>query len=200
MKAYMILLAAGESRRFKEGQGNKLLCPFHGKPMYQHLADAVDGLPKGLLAGKAAVTRHPPIMDELGRRDYQIIENHDSALGISHSIHLGLGALGWMGEGPSAAEACCFAVCDQPYLTALTLGGFIEGWMDSGKGLGCLGFHGELGNPAIFSRPYQQELLALRGDKGGKSILRRHPEDVYVYEVEDVWELTDMDERILERV
>ena len=32
MKLTLILLAAGNSRRF---DGNKLLNPFHGKPMYQ---------------------------------------------------------------------------------------------------------------------------------------------------------------------
>ncbi len=42
MKLTLILLAAGDSRRF---DGNKLLTPFHGKAMYQYIVEEVAKLP-----------------------------------------------------------------------------------------------------------------------------------------------------------
>ena len=65
--------------------------------------------------------------------------------------------------------------------------------MRSGKGIGCLSCQGELGNPAVFSNRYREELLALEGDVGGRRIIRRHPDDLFLCEVEDGRELVDVD-------
>ena len=48
------------------------------------------------------------------------------------------------------------------------------------------------GNPVIFPKTLFEELMALEGDKGGKQIIKKHPEMVYkVYVTEQ--ELSDMD-------
>lgn len=146
MKLTLILLAAGNSRRF---DGNKLLTPFHGKPMYQYIVEEVEKLPDGLFDDKIVVTQYPEIMEDLGKRGYMVVENVQSSLGISHSIHLALEAA----ASPDGEEASyCFAVCDQPYLKAATIEGLIEGWKNSKRGIGCLCNMGEFGNPAIFRR------------------------------------------------
>jgi len=54
---------------------------------------------------------------------------------------------------------------------------------------------GALGNPAIFSKNYLKELLKLEGDVGGKRVIRRHIEDLYLHEVVDGLELVDIDVR-----
>lgn len=98
-------------------------------------------------------------------------------------------------------DVCCFAVCDQPWLKAETVRGLVEGFLRSGKGLGCLGCRERagdkirLGNPAIFAPRYRRELLALTGDVGGRKIIKKHPEDLYVFQVSDVAELEDVDTR-----
>lgn len=188
MKMALVLLAAGDSRRFG---GNKLLHCFEGKPMYRHLADQVAALSKDWFVRKMVVTQYPEIMDYMKERGYEVVVNQDSCLGISHSIHLALKALGEEEE----ETAICFAVCDQPYLKAATLEALLKGFLKSGKGIGCLCNMGELGNPAIFSSRYRDELLALKGDVGGKRVLRRHIEDLYLHEVEDGLELVDIDLR-----
>lgn len=181
----LVLLAAGDSRRFK---GNKLLSLFEGKTMYRHIVDQAETLP-GLFFRKIIVTQYPEIGEDLEKLGYEVVENHESILGISHSIQLALAALG------DTADAACFAVCDQPWLTAKTIEGLIDGWKRSGRGLGCLAHNGELGNPSVFSSPYFTELAALTGDRGGKRILRSHLEDVYLFEVENEQELRDIDTR-----
>lgn len=186
MNLALILLAAGDSRRFK---GNKLLSQFHGKPMYQYIAEEVEKLPDGIFDKKIVVTQYQTIMDFLKNYGYEVVENKNPGLGISHSIHLSLEVL------EHEETDYCFAVCDQPYLKAATIRDLVAGWRDSKKGIGCLCNMGALGNPAIFSRNYMEELLKLEGDVGGKRVIRRHIEDLYLFEVADGMELEDIDVR-----
>ncbi|WP_024347076.1 nucleotidyltransferase family protein [Lacrimispora indolis] len=186
MKLALILLAAGDSRRFN---GNKLLHEFNGKPMYQYILEEVEMLPDDLFDRKVVVTQYQEIMDCMKDHGYEVVVNMESSLGISHSIHLALKAL------EEEETDYFFAVCDQPYLKAATIGSLVKGWRDSGKGIGCLCNMGALGNPAIFSRNYLKELLSLEGDVGGKRIIRKHIEDLYLHEVPDGLELVDIDVR-----
>lgn len=186
-KVAFILLAAGDSRRF---HGNKLLSNFRGKAMYRHIADQVEQLPKEFFCRKILVTQYPQIAEDLSRRGYEVVINPDSHLGISHSIFLALLLLEEADEDTSAA---CFAVCDQPWLKKETIVRLLASWNDSGHGLACLCHQGDFGNPAIFSRSYWAELKSLRGDIGGKRILRNHPDDLFLCEVEDGKELVDID-------
>lgn len=182
----LILLAAGDSRRFR---GNKLLYHLDGKPMYRYMMEQIDRLPPELFAEKIVVTQYAPIMEAFGAAGYRVVENRESSLGISHSIYLGMTAL------VQKECAVCFAVCDQPYLKAETIIALAKGFHESGRGLGCLSYQGELGNPVMFASKYGEELLALNGDAGGKHVLRRHMDDLYLYEVLDGRELRDVDVR-----
>ena len=186
MKLALILLAAGDSQRFN---GNKLLHEFSGKPMYRYILEEAEKLPEKFFDRKLVVTQYPEIMDVMKAHGYEVVENRESSLGISHSIHLALNALS------DEETDFCFAVCDQPYLKAATIRNLVNGWRDSGKGIGCLCNMGDFGNPAIFSHHYSKELYELKGDVGGKRIIRRHIEDLYLHEVEDGLELVDIDVR-----
>lgn len=183
----LVLLAAGDSRRF---HGNKLLSDFQGKPMYRHIVDQAAQLPEDFFWQKILVTQYPEIAEDLERDGYEVLINRDSQLGISHSIHLALQAL-----GQSEADAACFAVCDQPWLRKETVEELLSAWRDGGQGLACLCHQGDFGNPAVFARKYWKELLDLRGDVGGKRVLRRHLDDLCLFEVEDGKELVDIDVR-----
>lgn len=182
----LVLLAAGDSRRF---HGNKLLHPFQGMRMYQHIIRQINQLPDDMFAKKIVVTQYPEIMEDLRNQGFHVVENHESTLGISHSIHLALQ------EVADQELAVCFAVCDQPYLRHETMEMLVRGWKQSGQGIGCLSHQGELGNPAVFSVDYRQELLALEGDVGGRRVIRRHLDDLFLCEVEDGKELVDVDIR-----
>lgn len=186
VRIVLVLLAAGDSRRFC---GNKLLYEVDGKPMYRHVTDELGGLPEGVFYRKIVVSQYEEILEDLAACGYEVIKNTESYLGISHSIHLALGAL----DGQE--DAVCFAVCDQPYLKGDTVRKLLDGWTDSGKGLGCLCYGMMDGNPAVFARRYEEELRKLTGDTGGKRVIRRFPEDVYRYEVDDEKELKDIDRR-----
>lgn len=184
MNMTLILLAAGDSVRFN---GNKLLYEINGKPMYRYIIEEIDQLPKGLFFRKLIVTQYDEILEWMKDSGYKIIVNRDSRLGISHSIHLALKELEYENTD------FLFAVCDQPYLKSSTIEALVNGFYESQKGLACLCFKGEPGNPAIFAGSYRRELMELTGDKGGKKIIRAHPSDVFLLEAESADELKDID-------
>ena len=184
MNMTLILLAAGDSIRFN---GNKLLYEINGKPMYRYIIEAIEHLPDGLFSRKLIVTQYDDIMERMKDSGYEIIANRDSRLGISHSIHLALKEL------EADDTDFLFAVCDQPYLQSSTIEALVRGFWESRKGLACLCFRGELGNPAIFSSRYRKKLMELTGDRGGKKIIAAHMSDVFLLEAEHPRELKDID-------
>lgn len=184
MNMTLILLAAGDSVRFN---GNKLLYKINEKPMYRYIVEEIDQLPKDLFSRKLIVTQYDEIMEFMKDSGYKIIVNRDSRLGISHSIHLALKKLEHVNTD------FLFAVCDQPYLKSTTIEALVNGFYESKKGLACLSFRGEPGNPAIFAGSYKGELMELTGDRGGKKIIRSHPSDVFLLEAESAAELKDID-------
>ena len=66
-------------------------------------------------------------------------------------------------------------------------------WAESGRGMGSLEFAGRPGSPAVFDERYRGELAELKGDRGGRQVMNRHPEDVFFYEAPDGRELMDVD-------
>lgn len=179
----LILLAAGFSRRYG---GNKLLTPWKGKPMYLWTLEKLEALATEHPDWNClVVTQYPEIEAVCQTRDILCLHNSGAEEGIASSIRLALS----QARGGHAV----FFVADQPELSLETLRGFLTGFFASGKGLGCLSARGRLGNPCVFSEDYYPELLALQGDRGGKAVIRRHPEDLYQYEVTNPAELEDID-------
>jgi molybdenum cofactor cytidylyltransferase len=61
------------------------------------------------------------------------------------------------------------------------------------KGIGCLSYEGVMGNPVIFQGKFVPELMALSGDVGGKTVVKAHPQEVFLYEAESEKSLQDLD-------
>lgn len=182
---HCIVLAAGFGRRFP---GEKLNALLDGKPMYRHVLDRLFVLQSERLCDVTLVTRPGALRDCPG----DAVFNLRAEEGVSSSIRCGLNAL------PADESPVAFFVADQPYLTAETLRAFFMHYPVCGKGILAASHNGEAGNPVVFSRRYEPLLRALSGDRGGKAVLLRHPEDTALFEVPDEKELTDLDEGIRE--
>lgn len=190
MRVGIIYLAAGNSRRFGT---NKLLYELQGKPMYQHLLLRLFHLCKDFPQWKiAVVTQYEEIYGQIAAMEkegfpVQAVFSPDSKKGAAYSIRAGIRAVG-QGTG-----ACAFFVADQPYLKEESAKNFLlEMEMRRAK-LGSVCHKGTAGSPAWFSKEYYPELLALSGDEGGRKILKKYPKDVCFFEIEDDWELKDID-------
>ena len=93
---------------------------------------------------------------------------------------------------PAAVEAAIFIPVDQPLLDPLLLRRQSALWR-SGADLVAPLVDGEMrGAPALFDRRYWPELLALRGDVGGRRMLVAHRDDVTLTPAEAHW-LMDVD-------
>lgn len=185
MPVAMVLLAAGDSRRFG---GNKLLAEVDGRLMYRHVADEVNAMPEDFFAKKIVVSQYDEILEDLGREGFETVKNNQSALGISYSVHLAL-------EQIPEHYAVCFSVSDQPWLTRETIRGLVTAFRKNTRGMVCASWEGMDGNPVVFSPEYRKELLALSGDVGGRRILMAHPEDVARFVAGSSRELVDVDEK-----
>ena len=185
MPVAMVLLAAGDSRRFG---GNKLLAEVDGRLMYRHVADEVNAMPEDFFAKKIVVSQYDEILEDLGREGFETLKNNQSALGISHSVHLAL-------EQIPEHYAVCFSVSDQPWLTRETIRGLVTAFRKNTRGMVCASWEGMDGNPVIFAPEYRKELLALSGDVGGRKVLLAHPEDVARFVAGSSRELADVDEK-----
>jgi len=170
MNISALVLAAGESKRMV-GQ-NKLLLPFAGKTI---VACAVDAILRANIAEVIVVLGHEAaaIQNALSERPLRFTFNADYNRGMASSIHAGLAAV-----SPSA-QAVMITLADQPLIQSEELNFLIAEFSHAtGKSIGVPAFNGQRGNPVIFDLRYRDEMLALQGDVGGKSILARHPEAV----------------------
>ncbi len=182
MKINLILLAAGNSNRFK---GNKLLAAVNNKPMYMNIFEKVLKVNFNKII---LVTRYEEIKESLLKQKVEVVMNYNSELGISHSIKLGI-------QKSDDADAYMFMVCDQPFITLDSIKALIDVYMKNNKGLACVKYEGNLGNPAIFSKKYKNDLMNLKGDIGGKYIINKNLDDLVIVKICKELELTDIDTR-----
>lgn len=190
MKVAMIYMASGFGRRFGS---NKLLAQLEGRPLYQHglicLQQAAARLmeQQGIETEIIAVSQYEEILREARRRGLTAVYNGGSAEGMAASLRLGTRA-----AAAGGAEAFFYFVADAPRLTPATLTAFAAGFLASGRRAGCVQSGGSRGNPAAFSRSCEEELLALRGDRGGRPLLEKYAAELWLFEV-PAGELRDID-------
>ena len=185
---YMIYLAAGLSSRYGS---NKLLEMVDGKPMFSHLLDILTIMKEEEphRYELVVVTAYDEIEDYVKELPVKVVRNQHQELGASYSIKLGLKACGEIGQH----DHVMFAVADQPYIQEDELFGFIHMYKRSYKGIGCLSYQGVMGNPVIFQGKFVTELMALSGDVGGKTVVKEHLQEVYLYEADSEKSLQDLD-------
>ena len=206
---HIIYMAAGNSRRFGS---NKLFYELDGKPMYRHLLDHLieikDRYNKLKKAGKkiknaesnnpvidiTVVTRYREILDYCSSiPDCHAVLSPDSEKGISYTIKAGIMAVQEQ-KKTSMQDYYMFAVADQPYLKSQSVIKLIDRVLKNtgGKRLAfSLRCGDAVGNPCVFNSSLIPQLLSLEGDKGGRSVAKKH-DCVYV-DIADERELMDID-------
>lgn len=115
-----------------------------------------------------------------------VVSNPDYRLGMSTSLRKGLEEL------KADCELFMVALADQPLTETETYNLLLEQARESDKGIAVPVYEGQKGNPIIFKRRYLPELLTLKGDVGGRALLKRHPEDIFYIEVRDPGVVTNV--------
>ncbi len=177
MKIDGIILAAGLSRRMGE---NKLLLPFLGKPLLRHVLDLALLLP---LASVVLVTTKETAARVHIPSEVRLVHNPCPEQGQSLSIRLAL--------QHSDADGYLFFPADQPLLDADTAMAVLA---QANPRCIVVPAHGGVpGSPAFFPAGFKEELMALRGDAGGRGVRERHPEACLYAEVGNASVLRDID-------
>lgn len=159
------------------------------------------------------VTRYREILDYCSSiPDCHAVLSPDSEKGISYTIKAGIMAVqeqkkkngvrqkkqekssGVSRNSAETEEYYMFAVADQPYLESQSVIKLIDKVLENTGGEQlvfslCCG--DAVGNPCVFNSSLIPQLLSLEGDKGGRSVAKKH-DCVYV-DIADESELMDID-------
>lgn len=175
-----LLMAAGNAERFGE---NKLLCAaIDGRSLIEH---ALDAIPQECFARVLIVTQYPEIAALAKERGFETLQNEHPERGQSGTIRLGTRAL-------SDCGAICFMVADQPLLRRETLTREVDFFSSHREHIVALGHNGVRGNPCLFPARFFPELLALEGDVGGSAVIKKHPDNLMLFEAPEK-EMRDVD-------
>lgn len=166
---HILYLAAGQSRRYGS---NKLLEMQNGKPLYRYGLDAIRTAMRNRKdCTLTVVTCWQEIADVCTADEIRCVPCPDSHLGISHSIRAGIRSC----EPLTPEDYLCFSVADQPWMTAESIGRLLDAASENPL-TACLSCGEQSGNPTLFLAVLAEELYGLEGDRGGKAVMRRHPE------------------------
>ncbi len=159
-KVALVLLAAGRSRRFNDG--DKLAEPFLDKPLAYHVVTALERIP--FLVRIAVVSETALDFTALG---YQVVENPDPSLGQARSLCHGVSA-----AQEAGAEAVLVALADMPRVTAAHVHRLLDRY-DGPQAIIASSDGVRPMPPALFGRDRFEALLSLDGDDGARDLVRR---------------------------
>ncbi len=162
-KIAAIVLAAGRSTRM--GSSAKQLATVGGKALVRIAAETA-------LASRASpvcvVIGHEGerVRSALAGLPIKIVENPNFAEGLSTSLHAGLTAL------PADTGGAVVLLADMPEITPAMIDRLLDAF-DPGAGNLIIvpTLAGKRGNPVLWSATFFRDLMAVRGDAGGRQLL-----------------------------
>ena len=169
MSVAAIIIAAGSSSRL--GRPKQLLL-IDGTPLLQRAircAEEAGASPVFVVLG----AQRELIENSIDFGAAKIVANHEWEEGLASSIRTAVKTV--HAEAPDA-EGLLLMTCDQPRVTAEHLHRLIlMSYAQSAPTAIASTYGGTRGVPAIFPRQAMGDLLALRGDKGARTLLAKPP-------------------------
>ena len=174
-----IIMASGHSTRFGS---NKLLQEFHGQPLIQYILNTT----QDLFTERIVVTRYSKIAKLCQEQGIPYLL-HDKPY-LNDTIRLGMAYC-------QSSELLGYAFCtsDQPFLRWQSVSLLCESFIKTPYAIQRLAYEQSPGNPIIFPADLASELQCLPQDKGGGVLAKKYPERVRLVQVQDKYELFDID-------
>ena len=168
MRVSAILLGAGESKRMGV---DKLSLPLGKKTVLERSLDPlVRSKVKEVIVVLGGRTKGMRVC--LEGLKVKVIINPQCRKGMSTSIRQGLQAISPDSQG------ILIALGDQPFVKRRTIDALIDAFFRKKGGIVVPSFNGRKGHPVVFDRKYEKDLMRLRGDAGGRTILEKYSYDV----------------------
>ena len=171
IKLEILLLAAGTSSRM--GQPKALL-PTGQRPLIRHQIDQLQelGRPITLVLGAHAESIRAALVDT----NLNIIFNADYAMGMGHSIAVGVQAIV---NSNRHTEGIMICAVDQPLIDSGHYNSLMEKAQQSDFSIiQSASEEGWQGIPTIFKSLHFEALTKLTGDQGAKSVIQQNPGQV----------------------
>lgn len=185
LKIAAVVLAAGNSSRM--GVRNKLLMDIKGKTVIKQVVDGVLSTGIGpvlvILGYQAGFVRK-----SLGEQSVKFKMNPNWKAGMATSIIAGVESI------PGPVDGAMIVLGDMPTLDSKTLQHLVMTFREfEGRKIVYPTYNSQQGNPVIFPKSMFSELMDLKGDRGGKSILENNLEMAVAVNVENPCVLWDVD-------
>lgn len=167
----VLILAAGAASRMNQA---KMLLPFASTSILSHILGEVKAVKPDcicLLTGYY----HKEITDSVDTSQLFVVHNEHWKEGMASSIRAGMRALIKKYPGLSSVM---IIVSDQPHLSRKVLNEMMAAQAQTQKGIIAARYGKVTGTPVLFDKKYFNQLLALDGDAGAKSVLQQHKTDM----------------------
>ena len=169
-----IVLAAGAGRRFGS---QKLLAPLEGVPIARRSVEALLGASLDEVVVVLG-SDGQAVAASLAGLPVRLVTNAAYAEGMSTSLRAGLDAL------DPACQAALVALGDQPGVGASIVDRLVARYRATRAPIVAPLYQGGVrGNPVLFDRSLFDELRAVTGDEGGRSVVARDTARVVLVEV-----------------
>lgn len=163
MSPVIVLLAAGESRRF---DGIKQLVEIDGEPMLRRAAQAAlcCGVPVIAVLGAQA----DRVGAALSGLPLHVVLHADWTLGMGSSLAAGMRVVE---QRHAEASAVLVALADQPRVDGDALQRLLARHAEAPDRILATAYAGKAGPPAVFPRDCFAALAACKGDQGARNVL-----------------------------
>jgi molybdenum cofactor cytidylyltransferase len=179
-----ILLCAGLSRRFGR---EKLSQRVRGKRVVDWCVENLLGSRVDEIMMVMNCQTADMVNDYPSDLRMKIVLNHYPEQGMSSSIQCGLRAC------HEASQAVLIALGDMPWIGADIYDLLISRWEMKPESIVVPRYLGQQGNPVVLPRSFWNDIHALQGDVGCKSILHQHTDLTKWVDLEDDRVLRDID-------
>lgn len=172
-------MASGFSHRMGK---DKLLMEINGKKVIELIIEAAkhSDLDEVIL-----IYRLKEIRDIAKSYNIKTIYNEKAQLGQSQSVILGV--------ENSKNNSYMFLVGDQPFISHLIINKLINCYRENKDKIIIPSNNNRIYMPTIFPAKFKQELLQVKGDKGGREIIRNNPRSIKMVNIDDGNLLKDID-------
>jgi molybdenum cofactor cytidylyltransferase len=175
-----IIMASGYGRRIGT---NKLLLSFRDKLLVEHIIEKVMDCD---FYNRVIISKDERILNLAITKRIKAVQNDTAYKGQSESIKLGI-------TNTLKAKGYMFFTADQPLIHVETIRLLMDTFNKNSNCIILPRFECKRGNPVIFPEKFVNELMLIEGDKGGKSVINKHIEEVIFVEIKNEYELMDID-------
>jgi CTP:molybdopterin cytidylyltransferase MocA len=116
---------------------------------------------------------------ELNRKNVIIVVNNDFSEGLSKSLRHGLKML------PAGASAVMLSLGNRPFVSREVVSRLIQAYRQGGSRVVLPSYSQMRGHPVIFDAVLLPELLKVRGNAGGRDVIKHHIKELTQVDVGD---------------